>query len=368
MGASNLSINAHFTKKLKDFTLDIKFKTGSEPLGILGASGSGKSVTLKCIAGVETPDEGFIEVNGRTLFCSKKKINLPPQKRNVGYLFQNYALFPHMTVGQNIECAISANRGKNKAAIAGLLARFGLNGLEDSYPNKLSGGQQQRAALVRIIAYEPEILMLDEPLCALDAHLRETLLFDISPLINEYGGNAILVTHDRREIYKLCPTLMALNFGRVCEFGRTKELFEAPVSFAAARLTGCRNFSRASKLTANTVMAHDWGIEFEVNAPIPEKIAYIGVHSRSFVPFYDKYIGEADRKNMLPVQLLERIENPAEWQMRLEIAAKTAMLDDSSTKSDFNRLWYACDKKHSNDAVPNFLYAPPQNIVMLLDK
>lgn len=363
-----MSVNARFTKKLKDYVLDIEFSTDGEPLGILGASGSGKSMTLKCIAGVETPDEGFIEVNGRTLFCSKSKINLPPQKRNVGYLFQNYALFPHMTLGQNIECVIQVKRSNDKTDIDNLLDRFGLTGLRDSYPARLSGGQQQRAALARIIAYEPELLMLDEPFAALDAHLRETLLFDIAPLMNEYGGNAILVAHDRREIYKLCPTLMALNCGKVSEFGKTKELFERPASYTAARLTGHSNFSRATKLSANTVMAHDWGRELEVTAPIPDDIAYIGIHSRGFVPLYDESADRTNGKNVISVRLMECIENPLEWQMRLETKIESIAMDDAGANTGFNKLWYACDKKHSSNAVPSFLYAPPENIIMLLDK
>src|SRR5665647_158256 len=144
-----MSLLVNIKKKFKGFTLDVHFETGEGYLGILGASGSGKSMTLKCIAGIETPDEGRIILNGRVLYDSENKINLKPQSRNIGYLFQNYALFPNMTVEDNIGAGIKLPRNEKKQKINELIKTIHLQGLEHKYPSMLSGGQQQRVALAR---------------------------------------------------------------------------------------------------------------------------------------------------------------------------------------------------------------------------
>ena len=155
-----MDLRVSIKKKLRDFTLDVEFSVRDEVFALLGASGCGKSITLKCIAGIETPDEGLIILNGRTLYDSKNKINLPPQVRRAGYLFQNYALFPNMTVAQNITFAAT---GDKVTKLAQNIKRFHLDGLENAYPNKLSGGQCQRVAFARVLASHAEILLLDEP-------------------------------------------------------------------------------------------------------------------------------------------------------------------------------------------------------------
>jgi molybdate transport system ATP-binding protein len=174
-----MSIKVTITKKLSQaFTLQTEFESGEGTLGILGASGSGKSMTLKCIAGVEEPDEGVISVNGRILFDKvrgrRASVNLRPQMRNVGYLFQNYALFPRMTLLDNISSGLSALSRDDRAEKVGRwIADFDLEGLEKRFPHQLSGGQQQRAALARMLARDPEAVLLDEPFSALDTSLRE---------------------------------------------------------------------------------------------------------------------------------------------------------------------------------------------------
>ena len=143
-----MDLKVSIRKKLRDFVLDVDFEVRDEIFALLGASGSGKSITLKCIAGIDTPDEGEIILNGRTLFDSAKKINLPPQLRRAGYLFQNYALFPNMTVAENI---LFAAVGDKISKLKENLSRFQLDGLENVYPHELSGGQQQRVALARVL-------------------------------------------------------------------------------------------------------------------------------------------------------------------------------------------------------------------------
>jgi molybdate transport system ATP-binding protein len=156
-----MSLIVNITKKLNNFTLNVDFNVEDEIFAILGASGCGKSMTLKCIAGIETPDNGHIEFNKKVLFDSKKSINLLPQKRHIGYLFQNYALFPNMTVRENILFAADGNKAEKNKIVEKNIKRFHLQGLENNYPASLSGGQQQRTAFARILAARAELLMLD---------------------------------------------------------------------------------------------------------------------------------------------------------------------------------------------------------------
>ena len=170
-----MSLEVTIAKRFEGFTLHADFAAGNTAAAILGASGCGKSMTLRCIAGVVKPDSGRIVLDGRVLFDSEKGIDLPPQQRNVGLLFQNYALFPNMTVEQNILCALKKEKdpAARKAACGSALRAMRLEELAHRLPSELSGGQQQRAALARILAAKPRILMLDEPFSALDSYLRD---------------------------------------------------------------------------------------------------------------------------------------------------------------------------------------------------
>ena len=194
-----MSLSVDIEKRLGDFTLRVAFETNGGVLGLLGASGCGKSMTLKCIAGIEKPDSGRIVLDGRTLFDANQHINLPPQQRQVGYLFQNYALFPNMTVRQNILCGLRAQKDKAKReqALEEIVALLQLQGLEDRRPAQISGGQAQRAALARILVSRPKLLMLDEPFSALDTHLRVQLQMQMRALLAGFGGDVLLVTHSR---------------------------------------------------------------------------------------------------------------------------------------------------------------------------
>ena len=187
-----MAIEVAIKKKIESFSLDVSFSAGEEMFALLGASGCGKSMTLKCIAGIETPDEGKIVLNGRTLFDSEKKINLIPQKRKVGYMFQDYALFPNMTVEKNI----MAGMGKNpeKSIVQDYIRRFRLEGLEHHLPRQLSGGQKQRVALARMMASQPEILLLDEPLSALDSFLKWQVEEELQDLLSEIGKTVLFVS------------------------------------------------------------------------------------------------------------------------------------------------------------------------------
>lgn len=203
-------------KRLDRFTLKAKFSCSVEPLALFGASGAGKSMTLKCIAGIEKPDRGYIELNGNVLFDSEKHINLPPQKRKVGYLFQDYALFPDMTVSQNIATGLTRYLGKEKTAKTNeFISRFHLDGLESKRPATLSGGEKQRVALARIFASAPDVLLLDEPFSSLDSYLKLELLPYIKNIIKDFKGESILVTHNIDEVLYLCDHAAPINNGVV---------------------------------------------------------------------------------------------------------------------------------------------------------
>lgn len=196
-------LEAEITKQLKEFELRASFTLEQEVLGIMGSSGSGKSMLLKCLAGIETPDSGRIVLNNRVLFDSQQKINLVPQQRSIGYLFQSYALFPNMSVQENILCGLRAKKLPEAACLAKageLIERFRLQGLANRYPRQISGGQKQRTAVARLLAAEPQIILLDEPFSALDTKLKEELKTEMRDFLQEYDGAAILVSHDKSEI------------------------------------------------------------------------------------------------------------------------------------------------------------------------
>lgn len=221
-----MAVAVNVKKKLGDFTLQAEFTGEASRIGILGASGCGKSMTLKCIAGIETPDEGEICVNGKTMFSSTQKINIKPQQRKTGYLFQNYALFPTMTAAENIAAGVRGSRAEKQKRVSEMIAAFQLEGLEKRLPGELSGGQQQRVALARIMASEPEMILLDEPFSALDMFLKEQLKNELMEMLKDYKGTVILVSHDRDEIYQFSEELLIMDKGSVIACGKTKEIFE----------------------------------------------------------------------------------------------------------------------------------------------
>lgn len=310
-----MSLLVNIKKKLKGFNLEVSFETDGDYLGVLGTSGSGKSMTLKCIAGIETPDEGQIILNGKVLFDSMKKINLKPQERNVGYLFQNYALFPHMTVEENIAIGLLGSKKEKDDKVKEMIKSFHLEGLEKKYPSKLSGGQQQRVAIARCIAYRPDVLMLDEPFSALDSHLKEQLQTEVLELLKLYDGEVLMVTHSRDEAYKFCGNLVILDKGNSILFGKTKEVFKDPKLFEVAIITGCKNISRCRVLSENSVYAIDWGIILKTENILNKDINYVGIHS------HDLKVSKENQnkdKNIIECKIKNIVEGVFEYNINLE--------------------------------------------------
>lgn len=202
-------------KKLAEFDLDVSFQVNDNILGLMGASGSGKSMTLKCIAGIEMLDQGRIVLNGRVLFDSEKKINVPIQKRNVGYMFQSYALFPNMNVYENISVGLRARKVKDMDIVAQkVMQQFRIFELASRYPKQLSGGQRQRVALARLMAYEPDVLLLDEPFSALDEDLKKDLLQELKSEL-QISKPVIFVSHDKEEVNYLCDLKYKIKQGEI---------------------------------------------------------------------------------------------------------------------------------------------------------
>ena len=238
-----MSLVVDIEKKLGSFLLRSKFETGGGTMALLGASGCGKSVTLKCIAGIMTPDKGRIVLDGETLFDSEKHIDLTPQRRQVGYLFQQYALFPNMTVLQNIQCGIrSGSRGEKQQRASEQLRRFRLEGLEKKYPAQLSGGQQQRVALARILASEPRAILLDEPFSALDGFLKWNLEMELADFLSDFSGPILWVSHDLGECFRSCRSVCIMDNGASLPVTDMETLVHHPATQCAARLVGLRNF------------------------------------------------------------------------------------------------------------------------------
>ncbi len=266
-----MSLIVDIEKNLGNFHLRSKFETSDGTMALLGASGCGKSVTLKCIAGIMTPDRGRIILDGETLFDSEKHINLVPQKRQVGYLFQQYALFSNMTVLQNIMCGIRSGSKAEKISLAtDQLKRFRLDGLEKKFPAQLSGGQQQRVALARIMASKPRAILLDEPFSALDSFLKWHLELEMSNLLSDFTGPILWVSHDLGECYRNCENVCVMEDGKSSPVIDMKSMAHHPTTLGAARLAGYRNFL-PSHPAEDGIVIDGWNISLNItdsnNAP-----------------------------------------------------------------------------------------------------
>jgi molybdate transport system ATP-binding protein len=276
-----MALSVDITKNLGDFHLDVAFtlERADRMLALLGPSGCGKSVTLGCIAGMIKPDSGRIELDGQTLFDSAAHVNLPPQKRRVGYLFQQYALFPNMTVEQNIAVGIPGTRAQKAEKTAKFVKAMRLEGLERHKPSQLSGGQQQRCALARMLAPEPHLVLLDEPFSALDGFLRWELELELTDTLKRFGGGAIYVTHNRDEVYRMCDDVIVIDRGKSDPAVPVKEFFERPHTYAAALISGCKNLSRARKTAGSTLECTDWGVTLECASEVPDDVAWCGLRA-----------------------------------------------------------------------------------------
>ncbi len=304
-----MSLILDIEKKAGDFRLKVDLECTNEVFALLGASGCGKSMTLKCIAGIMKPDRGRIVVDDRVLFDSEKGISMPARKRRAGLLFQNYALFPNMTVAQNIETGTRMDGGKDPEAVAKMMERFSLSEVANLFPSQLSGGQQQRTALARILISKPDILLLDEPFSALDSHLRFRMEEEVRSIIRSFGKTVILVSHNRDEVFRLSDRMAILKDGKADRTGTKEEVFRDPQTMNAAMLTGCKNVSPIRWIDEHTIEATDWGLRFRADK-IPEDAKYVGLRMH--------YIYPGGGENEARCEVVEEIENPFSYTLMLK--------------------------------------------------
>ena len=305
-----MSIYVDIEKDFGSFCLKAKFEAGSETLALLGPSGCGKSMTLRCIAGIMTPDRGKIILDGVTLFDSDKKIDLPPQKRHTGLMFQNYALFPNMTVAQNIRAGAKREKdpARRREMFETVMERFDLSSLADRCPHQLSGGQQQRVALARMLVSSPRILLLDEPFSALDSHLRFKLEQEVRQTIRQFGKTVILVSHDRDEVYRMSDSIAIMDSGRIHVIGPRSEVFRDPRTRTAAILTGCKNISPIRR-EGERIIAADWDMDLQL-PDLPGAVTAVGVRMKT--------IHHGPGENSRRCRVLDVIENPFSYTVMLD--------------------------------------------------
>ena len=340
-----MTLEVDIRKKLAAFDLEVSLSADAETLGLLGESGCGKSMTMRCIAGIETPDEGRIVVNGETYFDSAAKVNLRPQQRKTALLFQNYMLFPHFTVEANIAAGIGkgVSAEEKRKLVENELERFGLRGLEKRYPLQLSGGQQQRVALARMLAARPAILMLDEPFSALDSHLKGVLEQNLISLFDAFSGTVVYVSHDIDEAVRFCDRIAVVSQGHITELAVPDDLVHHPQSQAGLKLSGCKNVTEIVRLDDHTVYAPRWGVNVFVDPIVPDEAKYLGLRA-----FY-----------------IEDAEGPGENNYRVRVArASDSRFDRALTLSFLDRK----SDEQAVEAEENEMRFLHQNLTRRMDK
>lgn len=322
-----MGLEINVVKNLPGFGLDVSLSAERGIIGILGASGSGKSMLLRCISGLIKPDSGRISMNGKTFFDNENRINLPPKDRKIGFLFQNYALFPHMTIGENIAFGLEGLSKEVKGQkVMELMSKFRLMGLEDRHPHEISGGQQQRVALARAMAVEPEILLLDEPFSALDNHLKNHMIKEMLEFLKEFQGIALFVTHNMEEAYRLTQSIAVLNAGKLDAFGPKRNLFQRPVSLETAKITGCKNLSRGHFQGNQEIMVPQWGgIRLRTSMKAENCDGYAGIRA-NHIKLADS--DSENRVNRFQVWIADEMETPFRATLYLKIGSPSAHPED----------------------------------------
>ena len=348
-------------KSLENFKLAVRFEVCRGALGLLGASGAGKSMTLRMIAGVATPDRGRVVLNGRVLFDSVAGVNVSPAQRRVGVVFQDYALFPHMTVAENVAFGLhELSEGQRGARVRLELAKMHISELANRYPREISGGQRQRVAIARSMATEPGALLLDEPFAALDPHLRRQMEEQLRETLRSYDGVMIFVTHDMEEAFRFCSELLVLDSGRVIAEGEKHALFEQPRSVITARLTGCKNIVRAEQVDAGRIAVEAWGCSgLSVAGERGGTIRHVGYRSHHF-----RFQQNAAGENVFPCWLVETSEAPHEMTLYLRLHSAPEHGDGPHLQADIPKeQWRAL----SSEVQPWRIQIVPERLLLLED-
>jgi molybdate transport system permease protein len=355
-----MALEVHFEKRLSCFTLAPDFSCDAEPLAILGPSGSGKSMTLRCIAGLERPDKGSIRLNGRTLFDAQARANVPARQRGVGLLFQNYALFPHLTVAENVAFGLQdLPRDERRRRAEKHIADVHLQGLERRLPRELSGGEQQRAALARALAIDPQALLLDEPLSALDTYLRSKIEQQLIGTLAQFARPALYVTHNIDEAYRIAPTMVVLSAGKVVASGRREEVFRDPPTLEVALLTGLKNFSRARRIDGRKVEALDWSCVLHGAATRPDA-AYVGIRAHHIDFAFEK--SQAAGPNAFPCWVVRMSETPFHATIYLRLGGPPQAGGEYHLQAEVTNEQWVSFRNHPQ---PWMAILPPEQLLVL---
>ncbi|AFY59105.1 molybdate ABC transporter, permease protein [Rivularia sp. PCC 7116] len=330
-------------KNLKSFQLQVNFTADRNTLGLLGASGSGKSMTLRCIAGLEKPWRGRIVLNGRVLFDAKRKINLPSRKRRIGFLFQNYALFPHMTVAQNIAFGLQElPKNERISKVRQYIDMMQLQDLENRYPHQISGGQQQRVALARALVIEPEAILLDEPLSALDTYLRNQIEKLLRKVLSSYQGATLFITHKLEEAYRVSSNIMVMSQGKVIANDTKENIFERSPNLIVAKVTECKNISRAEIVDNRTVKALDWNCNLTVVEPIPNNVKYLGIRAHHL-----RFSTDSNQENTFPCWVADISETQHRVSVYLKLNYPARDFEDYDLQVEIYKEKWVCIKERS---------------------
>ena len=328
-----MELNVNIAKRLPGFSLNMELSCAQGITGVVGASGSGKSMLLNCIAGLIKPDEGTISLGEKVFFDKADNINLSPQNRRTSILFQNYALFPHMTIKENIAFALDglSAREKNRR-VSRLLEQFHISDFAGRYPSQISGGQQQRAALARALAVEPDILLLDEPFSALDQHLKQNLMRDMLEMLKDYKGCVLFVTHNMEEAFRMCESLTVIENGHIEAQGLKQEIFYRPPSCSAARITGCKNIKSAIKVAEHEVYIPDWGISLKSVMSFDRDEGFAGIRANHI-----KLAESQDKENCFTAWIADKSESTFSTTLYLKFGEKPYDKDDYQLQCEINK-------------------------------
>lgn len=321
---------------------------------LIGSSGCGKTTLLKSINKLLPLRGGSLSIDGIPV----EQIKVQDLPKKVGYVVQSGGLFPHLTVEENIALTMQIARFSKEAIrdrVDKMLKMVNLDPeiYRGQYPSQLSGGQQQRVALARMMIGEPEAILLDEPFSALDGYLKDALQKDMEDFLKQYQGDMIMVTHSRDEAFRFCKELMLLKDGRTLTFGDTRHLFEQPGLLEVARLTGCKNNSRARKLGAYEIEALDWGLKLHTTQEVPDDITHVAIRGHWMQP------ADTPGQNTVPFEVQDYIETTFEHQYLV----KCPNADTDAV------LWWMRPKPNfqldPRANLPKYLYLPPEHLMLL---
>lgn len=351
-----MALKVDIKSRLDNFSLNICFETGAKRVGILGESGAGKSMLLKYLGGIYKPDNGKIFLDDVCLLDTDKKINVRPQERNIAYMFQNYALFPTMTVRKNIEIIAKGDKHEKKDKADYLLRKFHIEEIENKKPPELSGGQQQRVALARVLAYEPKLILLDEPFSAIDQLLKERLQIELEAMISDFNGLVIMVSHSREELYKFSDELIVISKGEVIDSGNTKSIFRKPGVSRSAGLIGINNILPAELDADGKLCIPDWNVRLDCGDSIPKDINYIGIRDDDLIPVWDDRIPDEECIEIANVNVYETIRDKKVF---------FSVKNKKDNNSEFGKYSFAMREDPKNDSICSM---PPKKLRINTEK